>query len=274
MRLHRIAIVFALISLALQGRVYSWRLPVSGFVVTSDFGPRNYAELRTNYLYQFHKAIDFHATVGTPLRAVSDGTIARIIYNNANAGNFLEYSHTCENGVTHLIRYLHLSSSTGSPVRTWEVLPDTDDLPLAAGEGLIVFRTVAGAISRVLVRAGLTPLQIESIRAALILSADVPIGSTISELDDTPIAYSGDTGLGPAHGHIDFDYSGQVVNPFFHLPYFGETQTVPGPAGAVGPHSSRGLLSIVPGRIILRPGTTVCVLPLILRPRQSWTWTG
>ena len=55
-----------------------------------------------------HKGIDFPADVGTPVLAIGDGTVRRVVENHATAGTYVEVEH----GNGYWSRYLHLSRAS------------------------------------------------------------------------------------------------------------------------------------------------------------------
>lgn len=66
-----------------------WQLPVSGYVVSSEYG---YRANPTGAGYQLHGGIDLAAAMGTPIWAASNGLVTMAGWNDGY-GNFVEISH-------------------------------------------------------------------------------------------------------------------------------------------------------------------------------------
>lgn len=131
-----------------------WVMPIDNPIMVSDFGPRNREDYNTSYAWDFHEGIDFRAAVGTPVRAISNGAVTLIRYNNTQigSGNYLQYSSNTlsPNGSqhrSHVIRYLHLSSVQGT---IWRIVPgngvNDPNLPYPSDHGIIVFYDINQSI--------------------------------------------------------------------------------------------------------------------------------
>ena len=83
-----------LAKLALQGQNppsnAQWRVPVSGYTLTSPFGMRNHPVLG----YQrMHNGIDMACAQGTPIYATRGGTVTASAYQAGGAGNYVSINH-------------------------------------------------------------------------------------------------------------------------------------------------------------------------------------
>ena len=83
-----------LAKLALQGQNppsnAAWRVPVSGYTLTSPFGMRKHPVLGTN---RMHNGVDMACAQGTPIYATRAGTVTTAAYQAGGAGNYVSINH-------------------------------------------------------------------------------------------------------------------------------------------------------------------------------------
>lgn len=85
-----------------------FNFPVSGYKITSRFGPRINP---ITGAAQNHGGLDLSVPVGTPVLAIGAGTVRTLVKENPTAGNYLEVDH----GNGFWSRYLHLSEFVAKP---------------------------------------------------------------------------------------------------------------------------------------------------------------
>jgi len=100
MNLDKFYFMLCLLLLISNSTVSAYVWPTVSKEITSDFGPRDIGEG-----WDWHSGIDIHASIGTEVYAVAEGTVSRIDnVNDSEAGLWIEIDH---GGMRS--RYLHLS---------------------------------------------------------------------------------------------------------------------------------------------------------------------
>ena len=108
-----------LAKLALQGQNppsnAAWRIPVSGYTLTSPFGMRKHPVLGVN---RMHNGIDMACASGTPIYATRAGTVTTASYQAGGAGNYVSINHgdgfaSIYMHMTHYVVYAGQSVSQG-----------------------------------------------------------------------------------------------------------------------------------------------------------------
>ena len=108
-----------LAKLALQGQNppsdAAWRVPVSGYTLTSPFGMRKHPVLGVN---RMHNGIDMACASGTPIYATRAGTVTTASYQAGGAGNYVSINHgdgfaSIYMHMTHYVVYAGQSVSQG-----------------------------------------------------------------------------------------------------------------------------------------------------------------
>lgn len=83
-----------LAKLALQGQNppsnAAWRVPVSGYTLTSPFGMRKHPVLGVN---RMHNGVDMACAQGTPIYATRAGKVTTASYQAGGAGNYVSINH-------------------------------------------------------------------------------------------------------------------------------------------------------------------------------------
>ena len=83
-----------LAKLALQGQNppsnATWRVPVSGYTLTSPFGMRKHPVLGVN---RMHNGVDMACAQGTPIYATRAGKVTTASYQAGGAGNYVSINH-------------------------------------------------------------------------------------------------------------------------------------------------------------------------------------
>lgn len=119
------------------------KAPLSFSRISSGFSMKRLHPITNTW--KAHPAIDYVAPVGTPIKTVGDGTIARIGYTRGN-GNFIEVRHS--NGYTTL--YLHMKGfargmKKGKRVDQGQVIGYVGSTGLATGPHLCYRMRLNGA---------------------------------------------------------------------------------------------------------------------------------
>jgi hypothetical protein len=166
-----IVLFFSFLSLYSQKVEYGW--PVKGNqIITGSFGEFRY--------YYFHLGMDFATggKVNTPIMAISDGEVVKIMSNRYSIGNAIFLKH--KDGLTS--KYGHLNQFTN---KLLESLPD-------------------------------------NIKDKIIQRQDFEydLEKPVAFFKGDEIALSGDTGIGPAHLHLEIFKDDTYYNPaLFGLNY-------------------------------------------------------
>ncbi|MGC9611174.1 MAG: peptidoglycan DD-metalloendopeptidase family protein [Minisyncoccia bacterium] len=141
--------------------------PVSNVVVTQYYGATKFAEKA--YRTQFHTGVDFSASIGTPIYAVDDGTIARVDNNDRGTSRWNRYQYgryiliSHPNNLSSL--YAHLSRAI---VKAGDIIKKGDLIGYAGNSGyafgahlhLGVFWTASIQLKPVYPAAGLVPIGV------------------------------------------------------------------------------------------------------------------
>ena len=111
------------------------KAPVSYKYISSGFthGPRYLAKFKM--FTSSHRAIDYAASVGTPIRSVGDGTVTRAGWSSAGYGYLTSIRHNS----TYTTRYAHQSRiivSPGEKVKQGEVIGYVGNTGLSTGPHL------------------------------------------------------------------------------------------------------------------------------------------
>jgi len=111
------------------------KAPVSYKYISSGFthGPRYLAKFKM--FTSSHRAIDYAASVGTPIRSVGDGTVTRAGWSSAGYG----YLTTVRHNSTYTTRYAHQNRiivSPGQKVKQGEVIGYVGNTGLSTGPHL------------------------------------------------------------------------------------------------------------------------------------------
>jgi murein DD-endopeptidase MepM/ murein hydrolase activator NlpD len=161
--------------------------PVPGWQ-TSGYGLRRHPVLGYT---RMHKGIDFHAPYGSPIYAVSDGTV-EFAGRHGGHGNFVKLGHGggLETGYAHMSR---IAVSNGERVRRGEVIGYVGSTGLSTGPHLHfeVYRngqTVNPATVTYVNRAQLGGAQLAAFRSTLAELQRVTPGEALVPLAPDPIA--------------------------------------------------------------------------------------
>jgi murein DD-endopeptidase MepM/ murein hydrolase activator NlpD len=161
--------------------------PVPGWQ-TSGYGMRRHPVLGYT---RMHKGVDFHAPYGSPIYAVSDGTV-EFAGRHGGHGNFVKLGHGggLETGYAHMSR---IAVSRGERVRRGEVIGYVGSTGLATGPHLHfeVYRnghTVNPASVTYVNRAQLSGAQLAAFRGTLAELQRVTPGAALVPLAPDPIA--------------------------------------------------------------------------------------
>ncbi|MBI5544757.1 MAG: M23 family metallopeptidase [Deltaproteobacteria bacterium] len=108
--------------------------PLKYVHITSRYGGRKHP--LAGY-YQNHLGVDFAAAVGTPVWAVGDGVVTRLVYGDRGGGNFLflRHSNGYETGYLHLSRFAE-GLKVGSRVAQKQVVAYTGNTGTSTGPHL------------------------------------------------------------------------------------------------------------------------------------------
>jgi len=161
--------------------------PVPGWE-TSGYGLRRHPVLGYT---RMHRGIDFHAPYGSPIYAVSDGTV-EFAGRHGGHGNFVKLGHGggLETGYAHMSR---IAVSPGERVRRGEVIGYVGSTGLATGPHLHfeVYRggqTVNPATVTYINRAQLSGVQLAAFRSTLAELQRIQPGAALAPLTPDPIA--------------------------------------------------------------------------------------
>ena len=86
-----------------SAKIVSFLPPVNSVVTSHSSDYRAYTD-------RPHKGLDLRAAIGTPVRAVAEGTIYKVGYEPDGFGNYVVIKHELPNGLVALTYYAHLSS--------------------------------------------------------------------------------------------------------------------------------------------------------------------
>lgn len=106
-----------------------------GYIVTSEFGLRNKP---TEKASKNHKGIDFGVPIGTPVKAIGNGTIT-IAGRVGNYGIAVYIDHGIINGQKYISEYGHLSNTSvkaGQKVRQGQIIAKTGNTGVTTGPHL------------------------------------------------------------------------------------------------------------------------------------------
>jgi murein DD-endopeptidase MepM/ murein hydrolase activator NlpD len=92
----------------MAGEIYAHPVGVPGAKVSSGFGPRTHPV--TGEYQSLHNGLDFPAPEGTPVFALSSGTVSTVS-SDAISGNYVKIDH----GMLFSTAYLHLSEILVQP---------------------------------------------------------------------------------------------------------------------------------------------------------------
>jgi murein DD-endopeptidase MepM/ murein hydrolase activator NlpD len=161
--------------------------PVPGWE-TSGYGMRRHPVLGYT---RMHRGIDFHAPYGSPIYAVSDGTV-EFAGRHGGHGNFVKLGHGggLETGYAHMSR---IAVTPGERVRRGEVIGYVGSTGLSTGAHLHfeVYRngeTVNPASVTYVNRAQLSGSQLAAFRSTLAELQRVQPGAALTPLAPDPIA--------------------------------------------------------------------------------------
>jgi murein DD-endopeptidase MepM/ murein hydrolase activator NlpD len=161
--------------------------PVPGWE-TSGYGMRRHPVLGYT---RMHRGIDFHAPYGSPIYAVSDGTV-EFAGRHGGHGNFVKLGHGggLETGYAHMSR---IAVAPGERVRRGEVIGYVGSTGLSTGAHLHfeVYRngeTVNPATVTYVNRAQLSGAQLAAFRSTLAELQRVQPGAALTPLTPDPIA--------------------------------------------------------------------------------------
>ena len=141
--------------------------PVSNVVITQYYGPTKFAERA--YRSKFHTGVDFSATIGTPIFALTDGKISRVDNNDRGASRWNRYQYgryvlmEHPNNLSSL--YAHLSRTV---VKVGDIIKKGDLIGYSGNSGyafgphlhLTVFWTPSIQLKPVPPAAGLVPIGV------------------------------------------------------------------------------------------------------------------
>jgi murein DD-endopeptidase MepM/ murein hydrolase activator NlpD len=161
--------------------------PVPGWE-TSGYGMRRHPVLGYT---RMHRGIDFHAPYGSPIYAVSDGTV-EFAGRHGGHGNFVKLGHGggLETGYAHMSR---IAVAPGERVRRGEVIGYVGSTGLATGPHLHfeVYRngeTVNPQSVTYINRAQLSGAQLAAFRSTLAELQRIQPGAALAPLTPDPIA--------------------------------------------------------------------------------------
>jgi murein DD-endopeptidase MepM/ murein hydrolase activator NlpD len=108
--------------------------PLKYVHITSGFGGRKHPLL--GYQQQ-HQGVDFAAAIGTPVWAVADGTVTRVVHGDPGGGNFVfvRHSNGFETGYLHLSQFgegVHI----GARVRQKQIIAFSGNTGMSTGPHL------------------------------------------------------------------------------------------------------------------------------------------
>ncbi len=108
--------------------------PLKYVHITSGYGGRVHPF--TGFV-QNHQGVDFSAEIGTPVWAVADGVVTRVVRNDPGGGNFvfLRHMNGLETGYLHLSRFAD-GMAVGTRVRQKQVVAFTGNTGMSTGPHL------------------------------------------------------------------------------------------------------------------------------------------
>ena len=153
---------------------------------TSSYGMRRHPILGYS---RMHKGIDFKASYGSPIYAVTDGTVS-VAGRNGGHGNYVKLSHNggLQTGYSHMSR---IAVSRGERVKRGQVIGYVGSTGLSTGPHLHyeMFRNGANvnpSSVRFVTRAQLSGSQLQAFRSSLAELQRVEPGAALASLAPDP----------------------------------------------------------------------------------------